>query len=76
MEQKAYEKSVYSIPEVAKILGISRNLAYQLAGRGGIPAIRLGKRLICPKAAIDQMLLQALDSADRQATEDLNVERS
>ena len=76
MDQKAFEKSVYTVPQVAQMLGISRNLAYQLGRIGVIPAIRLGKRLVCPKAAIDQLLLQALDSADTQPMEDWNVERS
>ena len=38
-----------SIPEVAETLGISRNLAYELAARGELPGlIRLGeKRVVC-----------------------------
>ena len=58
MDQMAYEKSVYTVPQVAKILGINRNLAYELARRGDLPALRLGKRLVCPKQAIDRLLSQ------------------
>ena len=58
MDQKAYEKSVYTVPEVAKVLGINRNLAYELARSGTLPSIRLGKRLVCPKKAIDRLLGQ------------------
>ena len=41
---------------MAKILGINRNLAYELARSGTLPSIRLGKRLVCPKKAIDRLL--------------------
>ena len=58
MDQKSYEKSVYTVPQVAKILGINRNLAYELARRGDLPVLRLGKRLGCPKQAIDRLLGQ------------------
>ena len=58
MDQMAYEKSVYTVPQVAKILGINRNLAYELVRRGDLPALRLGKRLVCPKQAIDRLLSQ------------------
>ena len=66
MENKAEEqRRVYTIPEVGEILGINRNLAYQLVRTGEIPAIRLGKRLVCPKAALHRML-------DEQVSTDSN----
>ena len=58
MDQQRYDKAVYTVPQVAKILGINRNLAYELARRGTLPSIRLGKRLVCPKKAIDRLLGQ------------------
>jgi len=47
-----------TIPEVARALGISRNLAYELAKRGELPGlIRLGaKRVVCSKLAIEKLL--------------------
>jgi excisionase family DNA binding protein len=52
------EKMTLSIPEVAETLGISRNLAYELAARGELPGlIRLGeKRVVCSKLAIEKLL--------------------
>ena len=58
MDQKTYAELVYTVPQVAKMLGINRNLAYELARRGELPALRLGKRLVCPKQAIDRLLGQ------------------
>ena len=47
-----------TIPEVAKALGISRNLCYELARRGELPGlIRLGeKRLVVSKQALTKLL--------------------
>jgi len=54
------EKVTYKVPEVAKMLGISRSLAYDLVRRGEIPSIRLGaKRVVVPRDGIERMLKQA-----------------
>jgi len=52
------QKMTLSIPEVAEMLGISRNLAYELAARGELPGlIHLGqKRVVCSKLAIERLL--------------------
>ncbi len=50
------ELLVYSVPEVARMLGLSRNSAYEAARRGDFPVIRVGKLLRIPKAAFDKML--------------------
>jgi excisionase family DNA binding protein len=46
----------YRIDEAAELLGVGRNQAYEAAKRGQIPAIRIGKRILVPKAALDRML--------------------
>ena len=48
-----------TVPEVAKLLGISRNYAYELARRGEIPVIRFGKRLLVPKIGLEKKLAEA-----------------
>jgi excisionase family DNA binding protein len=57
---------VYTVPEVGKLLGINRNLAYELARQGQIPCIKLGRRLVCPKAAVDRWLTGAGDLVGRE----------
>lgn len=47
---------VLTVPEAAKILRIRRNLAYRLAANGEIPAVRLGRRLVVPRAALEKWL--------------------
>ena len=53
---EASVRVVYTVPEVARMLGISRNQGYELARTGRIPTIRLGKRLIVPKVAFERMM--------------------
>ena len=45
------------IPTAAKLLGVSRNLAYKMASLGQLPVIRCGeRRLVVPLAALRKML--------------------
>jgi excisionase family DNA binding protein len=43
---------VVSVTEAAELLGISRGLAYELARAGQLPSLRLGRRLVVPRAAL------------------------
>ena len=45
-----------TVPEAAKLLRISRNHGYDLVKRGVIPSIRLGKRIVISKMALDKKL--------------------
>lgn len=45
-----------SVPEAGRLLGISKNSAYAAAKRGELPVIRLGSRLVVPRAALAKML--------------------
>jgi excisionase family DNA binding protein len=45
-----------SVEEAADALGISRALAYEAVKNGQIPHIRIGKRILVPKAALDRLL--------------------
>ncbi|MBW1717053.1 MAG: helix-turn-helix domain-containing protein [Deltaproteobacteria bacterium] len=46
-----------SIPEAAKLLGISRNTGYEMARLGQLPTIKCGqRRLVVPRAALLKML--------------------
>jgi len=53
------QKRTYSVEEAAKILGIGRSAAYQAVRTGEIPAIRIGKRLLVPVQALEQLLSTA-----------------
>ncbi|MDO8621542.1 MAG: helix-turn-helix domain-containing protein [Candidatus Levybacteria bacterium] len=47
---------VLQVGEVAQILGLSRNAVYLAISRGEIPSIRVGKRVLIPKARLQEML--------------------
>jgi excisionase family DNA binding protein len=51
-----FERQTHRIGEAAKLLGIGRNQAYDAAKSGQLPVIRIGKRLLVSRAALDRML--------------------
>lgn len=53
------EKKAYTVAEMAKVLGIGRDKAYDLVHREDFPAIRIGGSYIIPAANLDQWLLNA-----------------
>jgi len=52
------EPLVLTVEEAAKLLRISRGSAYERVREGAIPTIRLGKRILVPRAALDRLLLE------------------
>ena len=48
-----------TVEEAARELGIGRNAAYDAARTGQLPSIRIGKRILIPRAALDRMLAGA-----------------
>ena len=50
------QKLTLTVDEAARILGVGRNSAYQAIARGELPVIRVGKRLLVPKAALEKLL--------------------
>lgn len=50
------EVVLLTVPEAAKMLRISRNLAYELVARGEIPAIRLGRVIRVPRGLLEEWL--------------------
>jgi excisionase family DNA binding protein len=52
-----------TVTEAAKALGVSRNKAYEAAKRGEIPTVRIGKRWLVPKAALERLLRGGADAA-------------
>ena len=49
-------KVVFNVNEVAEMLDLSRNSIYAGLKRGEIPHIRVGKRLLIPRVALEAML--------------------
>ena len=50
------ERLTLTVEEAAAMLGISRAGAYEAVQRGDIPSIRIGRRILVPKAALQRLL--------------------
>lgn len=56
------EASVYTVPEAARLLRVGVRTYYAAAARGEVPAVRIGRRLVVPGAALLRRL--AVDETD------------
>ncbi len=54
--EDAPRRLTLTVEEAAATLGISRAFAYESVARGDIPSIRIGRRILVPKAALEKML--------------------
>ena len=63
LRHKPPQRLTVSVEEAGRLLGISRGLAYMLVNRGDIPSIRLGRRLVVPRRALDRLLEHPDDAA-------------
>ena len=60
---KEQECQTATVEEAATVLGIGRNTAYEGIRSGEIPSIRVGRRVLVPKAALARLLEGAQRSA-------------
>jgi excisionase family DNA binding protein len=60
------ERLTLTVEEAATILGISRAFAYESVRRGDIPHVKIGRRLLVPRAALNRLL----DSAEAMEADD------
>jgi excisionase family DNA binding protein len=54
------DKLIVSVPEAAELLGVSDDLVYELTERGDLPCIRLGRRKVIPRKAIESLVEQVV----------------
>lgn len=50
------DRVTYTVEEAARLLGIGRNTAYEAVARGEVPVIRVGRRLLVPRAALERLM--------------------
>jgi len=56
---KEIDSDTWTIRETAGRLKIGRNQAYEAAKNGSIPTIKIGNRILVPKAVLNRMLEKA-----------------
>jgi excisionase family DNA binding protein len=49
-------KLTYSVREASRLFGLSRNALYAACAQGQIPVLRIGKRILIPKARLLALL--------------------
>jgi excisionase family DNA binding protein len=57
MDQNTSEaRIVYTVKEVMALLGMSMNGVYNAVTAGEIPAVKIGKKIVIPKARLNALL--------------------
>jgi excisionase family DNA binding protein len=60
------QRLTLTVKEAAQLLGLSKNSAYQGILTGEIPHIKIGKRILIPKTALERFL----DEAEKEINHD------
>ncbi len=64
------DRLTLSVSEAAAVLGISRTSAYECVRSGELRAIRLGRRLVVPRVAIEELLTGTTPNPSPMASAD------
>lgn len=59
LDSSAPTSLAVSVDEAGRLLGVSRDLVYDLVARGEVVAVRLGRRLVVPRKSLDELLAGA-----------------
>jgi excisionase family DNA binding protein len=56
LRRDAARRTTIDLPELARLLGVSRASAYRAVARGEIRAVRLGRRIVVPLKEVGRLL--------------------
>ncbi len=56
MQKEDTSRLVFSVEEARKQLGLSKGLMYEAIRTGQVPSVRIGRRILIPRRALEQML--------------------
>lgn len=56
---KEADRLTFTVPEAGRLLGISRGAAYAAAADKTLPTVRIGRRLLVPRASLERLLNRA-----------------
>jgi excisionase family DNA binding protein len=63
MEKQFEERQTLTVIEASRVLGLGRGSAYEGVRTGAIGSIRIGKRILVPRAEIERLLASASRAA-------------
>ena len=58
------EKLTLSVEETGKLMGVSRQVAYQLIHRPDFPTIQIGRRVLIPKKQLEEWMDRQVNGAE------------
>ena len=50
------ERLVLSVTEAGRLVGLGRSAAYDAIARGDLPYLRIGRRIVVPRRALEKLL--------------------
>ncbi|NNN12324.1 MAG: helix-turn-helix domain-containing protein [Acidimicrobiaceae bacterium] len=59
MEDRQEQRLTISVEEAATVLGISQTFAYEAVAYGEIPCIRIGRRILVTRIALNRLMESA-----------------
>ena len=68
------ERETLDLPDLAERLGVSRSSIYRWANDGRLPTIRLGRRLLVPRAVVEELLAPHRDAQMTEAPDPRSAE--
>ncbi len=57
-----------AVPDAARLLGIGTTLAWDLVRAGGIPSVKLGRRVLVPRTALEHLAQVSLSGGHDSTT--------
>lgn len=67
------ERLTLTVPEVARLLRISRGTCYEAVHTGQIPSLRFGRSIRIPRSALERLLTGQEEDIDRQYSDEAKV---
>jgi excisionase family DNA binding protein len=64
-------KATLTVPEAAELLGIGRALAYEGVRDGSIPSVRIGRRVLVPRAKLLALLGEEANTQPAEESEQM-----
>jgi len=65
------DRKVLTVEEARRWLGISRGSIYEAIRQGQIPSIRIGRRILVPRAALLELLRHGSTYSSAEGSQDL-----
>jgi len=58
MPAQAKDRLTMTVAEAAKIVGVSRSVMYDAVAANQVPVVKLGRRLLIPRVALERFLAE------------------